>query len=161
MLYALVGVGALGCAVAAVTSKRMLISAIWLALASALVALDMYLLGAPFIAVIELSVGAGLVTVLFVFAINLTGDEALPVANSVFKWLALTLILACSGITAYLVFPRSLLSPSNPETLPLLTIFWDLRRLDTWLQAFLIFAGALTVLGLFRSASHESAKKEE
>ncbi len=82
MLYALVGVGALGCAVAAVTSKRMLISAIWLALASALVALDMYLLGAPFIAVIELSVGAGLVTVLFVFAINLTGDEALPVANS-------------------------------------------------------------------------------
>ena len=56
-------------------SKRLLVSALWLAGASALVSLVIYLLGAPGVAVIELSVGAGLVTILFVFAINIAGEE--------------------------------------------------------------------------------------
>ena len=78
--YVLAAAGALVCAALAISAKRLLVSAIWLAGCSALVALLMYLLGAPEIAVIELSVGAGLVTVLFVFAINIAGDEstALP-----------------------------------------------------------------------------------
>jgi len=36
-----------------------------------------YLLGAPEVAVIELSVGSGLVTVLFVFAFSITGETTL------------------------------------------------------------------------------------
>jgi len=161
MVYALIGVGALGCAIAAVTTKRLLNSAIWLALTSALVALEMYLLGGAFIAVIELSVGAGLVTVLFVFAINLTGEESTPNAHPVLKGLALVCLLACLALTTYWVLPPTLVSPSNPDTQPLATIFWEGRRLDTWLQALLIFTGALTVLGLLRSTPQETDQKEE
>ena len=75
VFYLLVGMGILACAILSVLSRRLLISAIWLALTSALVAVMIYLLGAPHIAVIELSVGAGLVTVLFVFAINIAGED--------------------------------------------------------------------------------------
>jgi len=50
-------------------------SALWLAGVSALVSIMCYLLGAYAVAVIELSVGAGLVTVLFVFAISIAGEE--------------------------------------------------------------------------------------
>ncbi|MDO9122475.1 MAG: NADH-quinone oxidoreductase subunit J, partial [Anaerolineaceae bacterium] len=75
MWYVLISVGILACAILAISAKRLLISAIWLAVTSALVALMLFLLGAPQIAVIELSVGAGLVTVLFVFAINISGEE--------------------------------------------------------------------------------------
>ena len=77
MWFGLVAAGILASAVLAIVSKRLLVSAIWLAVTSALVALMIYLLGAPQVAVIELSVGAGLVTVLFVFAINISGEEAL------------------------------------------------------------------------------------
>ena len=51
------------------------------------------LLGAPEIAVIELSVGAGLVTVLFVFAINLTGEENLDAKRMMPKPLAWGLLI--------------------------------------------------------------------
>jgi uncharacterized MnhB-related membrane protein len=75
IVYGIIVVGLLVCAVQAVRVQRLLNSALWLAGASALVALLIYMLGAPEVAVIELSVGAGLVTVLFVFAINIAGEE--------------------------------------------------------------------------------------
>jgi uncharacterized MnhB-related membrane protein len=89
MWYVLVAAGILVCAVLAISAKRLLVSAIWLAVTSALVALMMYMLGAAQLAVIELSVGAGLVTVLFVFAINISGEEPLnliPVMPKPLAW---------------------------------------------------------------------------
>ena len=74
MWQILILVGMLLCAAMAIRAQKLLISALWLAGSSALVALWIYILGAPEIAVIELSVGAGLVTVLFVFAINIAGE---------------------------------------------------------------------------------------
>src|SRR5512146_1853807 len=61
----------------AIRSKALLTSALWLAGASALTAILLFMYGAQLVAVIELSVGAGLVTVLFVFAINIAGDDAI------------------------------------------------------------------------------------
>ena len=52
------------CAYRALISKHLLPSALYLACVSALVSITLYLLGAYEVAVIELSVGAGLVTVL-------------------------------------------------------------------------------------------------
>ena len=77
IVHGIIVASLLVCALQAVRAKRLLHSALWLAGASALVALEMYLMGAPEVAVIELSVGAGLVTVLFVFAINIAGEEAI------------------------------------------------------------------------------------
>lgn len=64
--YVLLLVGAIFCAYRAIVSKRILTSTIYLACISALVSAVLYLLGAPQVAVMELSVGAGLVTVLLV-----------------------------------------------------------------------------------------------
>ena len=54
---------------------RPLTAALWLAVLSAITALLLYRLGAPEVAVIELSVGAGLITVLLAFAISMAEDE--------------------------------------------------------------------------------------
>jgi NADH:ubiquinone oxidoreductase subunit 6 (subunit J) len=161
MILALVGLGALVCALGAILAKRLLISAIWLAGTSALVALEMYLLGAPLIAVVELSVGAGLVTVLFVFAINLAGEESHQLSGRSLTYLSLIILLLNLGLLAYLTLPTSLLSPTNPDDMPLKVLFWENRRLDVWLQAAIIFAGALTVLGLLRATSAEAGHKKE
>ena len=71
----LILVGIFICSVNAIHTQKLLNSALWLAGASALISILLFILGAPEVAVIELSVGAGLVTVLFVFAINITGEE--------------------------------------------------------------------------------------
>ena len=63
------------CALQAIRAPRLLVSALWLAGCSALLALSIALLGAPEVGVVELSVGAGLVTVIFVFAISVAGEE--------------------------------------------------------------------------------------
>lgn len=148
IFYLLVGVGILACAILAVSSRRMLISAVWLAMTSALVAVLIYLMGAPHIAVIELSVGAGLVTVLFVFAINIAGEDTtrlrslipIPIAISAVALaaaLGLVLILRESGT---MVFTEAL--PVNSA------ILWQSRYVDLLLQVVLIFAGVLGVIGL-------------
>ena len=64
-------------AVQAIRTKQLITSALWLAGVSALCSVLFFLFGAQLVAVIELSVGAGLVTVLFVFAISVAGDDAL------------------------------------------------------------------------------------
>ena len=93
MWHFVILVGILFCAFQAVRDKRLLVSAIWLAGTSALVSIMIFMIGAPQIAVIELSVGAGLVTVLFVFAINIAGDEPIPNLSFIPKWLARVLTL--------------------------------------------------------------------
>jgi len=77
MLNVLLVVGAVFCALRAIQAKRLLAAAVWLAAVSALIAIVLYQMGAHEVAVVELSVGAGLVTVLFVFAIGVTGEEVM------------------------------------------------------------------------------------
>ena len=62
---------------------------------SASLAALLYALGAHEVAVIELSVGAGLVTVLFVFAINIAGEEPIEIKALVSR---MALELASSGL---------------------------------------------------------------
>lgn len=107
MWYALIAAGILISAILAISAKRLLISAIWLAFTSALVALMIYLLGAPQLAVIELSVGAGLVTVLFVFAINISGEEAINLVSPLPKVLVWCSTLLAVGLILFF-FLRSL-----------------------------------------------------
>ncbi len=148
MMYILIVIGLLVCALQAVRAQRLLTSALWLAGASALTALLMYLLGAYEVAVIELSVGAGLVTVLFVFAINIAGEEALDFVPSVPRpvawvvvvgavlllgWMNLGTLGAVIGVTPVTTFGN---------------VVWGERQLDVLLQIALIFAGVMGVLGL-------------
>lgn len=160
----LIGLGILASAILAVRSKRLLVSAIWLALTSALTALMIYLLGAPQIAVIELSVGAGLVTVLFVFAINIAGEEPIEIKALVPKPLSWGLLLVAVGLAVFLMAPKLGLLPVNPTDVSKGAILWDSRYLDILLQIAIFFSGVLGVLGLLssgRPAITQEVEEEE
>jgi len=160
MEYVLVVLGCLVCAAFAIRSRKLLISALWLAGCSALTALLLYLLGAPEIAVIELSVGAGLVTVLFVFAINIAGEELPLKENLLPRPLAWVLVGASVLLLGWMV-----LSPLAGGSLTgaepgFADVLWNNRVLDVTLQVVLILAGVLGVLGLLSDARKASKDGE-
>jgi uncharacterized MnhB-related membrane protein len=163
MWYILIVVGMVVCAIQAIRVHRLLMSALWLAGCSAMVALLMYLLGAPEIAVIELSVGAGLVTVLFVFAINIAGEEAIALRSLLPRPLAWLLVLAAVGLLGWMTVPQFLpaLFSIAPAQSGLPFVLWQDRWLDQMLQVVLIFAGVLGVIGLLAdSKAQPHAHKE-
>ncbi|MHB8088776.1 MAG: NADH-quinone oxidoreductase subunit J [Anaerolineaceae bacterium] len=149
MWYVLIAVGILACAILAISAKRLLISAIWLAITSALVALMLFLLGAPQIAVIELSVGAGLVTVLFVFAINIAGEDVIGLRSALPLPLVWASIVLAAGLIIFFIV-RSLGLVQFPEVTGgvAASVLWQERYLDFLLQVVLILAGVLGVIGL-------------
>jgi len=159
MLNALIAAGIILCAVQAVRVKKLIVAALWLAGCSALTALMLYLLGAPEIAVIELSVGAGLVTVLFVFAINIIGDEAavsMPAIPPMVAWL---LVILSFGILAYLNLPLLEVEVPTLATIPMAASnIWDDRALDVILQVVLIFTGVLGIIGLISDQGTKEKK---
>ena len=148
IVHGIVVAGLLVCAVQAARSQRLLHSGLWLAGTSALVALEMYLLGAPEVAVIELSVGAGLVTVLFVFAVNIAGEEAMSALPVVPRPLAWFLVGAFVLLFGWMTKDILWMSVPTLEPLYFKTVLWENRLLDVLLQIVLMFAGVLGVLGL-------------
>ncbi|HEX7556879.1 MAG TPA: NADH-quinone oxidoreductase subunit J [Leptolinea sp.] len=154
-------VGMLLCAVMAVRTQRLLISALWLAGASALVALWMYLLGAPEIAVIELSVGAGLVTVLFVFAINISGEGGTPAREILPRPVSWGLVILSIGLLGWFCLSAAFPALSTPDGVLFKIDFWQNRAPDVLLQIVIIFAGALGILGLLAEGKTNSSKGEE
>ena len=161
MINILIVVGILACAVMALRAPKLISSALWLAGSSALVAILTYLLGAPEIAVIELSVGAGLVTVLFVFAINVAGDETISVQALIPKPLAWLLVLVAGALIGMQTLPML-----NIQLPPLgegvfATTFWQDRSLDALLQIVLIFAGVLGLLGLLTDGKPHIRKENK
>jgi uncharacterized MnhB-related membrane protein len=82
VIYGLFLAGAIFFAYRAIISKKILSATIYLACISALVSAVLYMLGAAQVAVMELSVGAGLVTVLLVYAVSVVGDDALRSSRS-------------------------------------------------------------------------------
>lgn len=72
LAYATLTLIILLCAIAAVLSENLLAAAVALGLGSATLALLFFWVGAPHGGAFELSVGAGLISVLFIIAISLT-----------------------------------------------------------------------------------------
>lgn len=154
----IVVLGLLICAFQAIRSSHLLISAVWLAGSSALTALLIYLFSTPELAVIELSVGAGLVTVLFVFAINITGEDpsvSLPAIPHTIAWVLVIMAIAALG---WMVLPN-LGIPSGGLDKSFSDYMWTSRKLDVYLQTGIIFAGVLGVLSLLSEdkSQHEEA----
>lgn len=135
------------CAISAVRAKRLLTSAIWLAAVSALVALTFYRMGAREVAVIELSVGAGLVTVLFVYAIGVAGEDAISAPALVPRPLAWGLVILAALLLGGLALPLAEAPQSRAES-SFAAVLWQQRGLDVLVQVALIFAGVLGILGV-------------
>jgi uncharacterized MnhB-related membrane protein len=158
MLHVLLVAGILICATQAIRAKRLLTAALWLAGVSALVALTLYVLGAREVAVIELSVGAGLVTVLFVYAIGIAGEDVIDVRTIIPKPLALGLVIVSAILLGWMTLPFVGISVSVPA-LSFAGELWQQRGLDVLVQIVLIFAGVLGMMGLLAEAKAPVAKR--
>ena len=160
VIQTLVLAGMLICALQAIRAPRLLVSALWLAGCSALLALAIALLGAPEVGVVELSVGAGLVTIIFVFAINIAGEETTVAGALVPRPLAWVLMGLFLLLLLWLTVPRLLAAGAGRDALPFFRAVWEERSLDTILQVALIFSGVLGSIGLLADR-REPARAEE
>ena len=160
MWQILVLAAAIGCAIEAIRSPRLLVSALWLAGTSALVALMIYILGAPEIAVVELSVGAGLVTVLFVFAISIAGEEDLDTRTIFPRPMAWGLVGISLLLLGWLSLPRLGIQLPLAGLENFSTMLWEKRGLDVLIQVVLIFTGVLGVLGLLADRKGEKPEAQ-
>ncbi len=145
--YAVFLLGAIFCAYRAIVAKRILPATIYLACISALISAVIYMLGAAQVAVMELSVGAGLVTVLLVYAVSVVGDDAMDPPSVIPKPLAFVIVGLVAVILGWMAYPAI---PAVFERGPmnLAISLWKSRSLDVWIQIVLIFSGVMGVLGL-------------
>lgn len=139
--------GMVVCAALAVQA-RPLVAALWLACCSALLSVALYLLNAPALAVVELSVGAGLITVLLAFAISMAEDDTQyrPVLP---RWLSVLLVLAAAGGIVWLLWPGLAgYQMTGGMDASFFEQVWYSRQADLLLQIVIIFAGVVGVLNL-------------
>jgi len=149
-------------AVWAVMVRNLLTSAIMLALVSVFAALILFDFNAPWAAVFELSVCAGLITVLFIGGVSLVrGDyERNPESRTAFH--ALPLALAIFAIAAWFGVPeffgeiegwKRMASPEGTIGLAL----WDQRRPDILGQIVMLAAGVFMIKSIFPKKKQETA----
>lgn len=135
--------------IGAIRAKRLLTSALWLAGVSALISIVFFLYGARQVAVIELSVGAGLVTVLFVFAISIAGDDIVD-TRPVVPWpMLIGISILFVLLLGWYILPASIYPLAVAATESSMNdVLWNQRGLDVLVQVVLIFSGVLGLLGL-------------
>ena len=141
---------------AAVLFRDLLRAAICLALASVTLSVVFFQLGAPYAAVFELSVGAGLVMVLLVSAIGLTrrnpseNEEKDKHVFLILPVLAL-LVMAVIDIAAFvLMHGRVAAVVPGEQVAGFADTLWRVRWVDVLAQLGVILVGVFAVLALFR-----------
>jgi NADH:ubiquinone oxidoreductase subunit 6 (subunit J) len=128
-------------------SKSLLLSALWLAGVSVSLSVLLYMFLARHVAVIELSVGAGLVTVLLIFAIGVAGDDRMELNSVVPRSIAgLFILLSAAVVSAYFRPFDQLFSKAILMTSP--SVFLQERSLDLVIQVVVIFSGVLGLVGI-------------
>ncbi|MBI4760968.1 MAG: NADH-quinone oxidoreductase subunit J [Chloroflexota bacterium] len=108
-LFLILALVAVATALGMLFSKNAVYSALFLVLNFVTVAVFYLLLGAPFIAMAQITVYAGAIMVLFLFVIMLLGAERLPATN-VLPWqrpLAITLTVILAMESTYLLLSRA------------------------------------------------------
>lgn len=140
------------CAIKAVRAVHLLHAALWLAGVSGIVTIMLYMIGAYTMAVIELSLSVGLITILLVFAISMIGADSPDIPAS--KWINWPVLMAMLLLIIGLTIP--LLPPQTQMVeLSFSATFWQQRQSDVVAQIALIFAGVLGVLSLLAETNKE------
>jgi len=142
------------CAGAAVMAGDLLIGALMLALVSVGTSLLLFDFLAPWAAVFELSVCAGLITVLFVGAVSLVRSREDADAHGRTKFSVFPLAMAAAVIVLWLTVPGFIESLSfgaktSSAANPLGTILWALRRPDLLGQVAMLAAGVFVIKSIF------------
>jgi uncharacterized MnhB-related membrane protein len=151
--YPLIILFILGFTLLLIHAKRLITLSIALACLSALSSTLMYLGGASTAAVIELSVGAGLVAVLFAFANGLLSERDDNFGSVVPNLLAIALAVALVGILLTNHFDWQI---SEPIIGDLRNYFWEERGADIVALMALMFTTVLGVLGVIVARGEES-----
>ena len=146
-------IGVVLCSVLAILLSDLLKSAISLAVASLLLGIVFFKMNAPYAGVFEISVVAGLVTVLFILTIALTksGDEVREsrLANVVFP-IVFVAFLAIDALVMKGLIGKVPALASGAEAGTFGEVLWKGRTLDLVGQIAVILAGVFAVLALFR-----------
>ena len=159
VLFVALTVMLLLCAFMAFRARQLIVSALWLAGCSAILSILMYLLGAYAVAVIELSVGAGLVTVLFVFAISIAGDETIEIKSVIPRPIALIISLVSIVLLGFMTVSTLITLPVTTEP-SFSDMLWQQRGLDMLVQSGLLFAAVIGMLGLLSEAKVPAKEKK-
>jgi len=133
------------CAIRAVQAAQLLASVLWLAGVSATSAVILFVIGAHTMAVIELSLSLGLVTVLLVFAISMVGANSPDTV--IRKKPDLLLVMLVMIVLVTLILPANPAAPESDGS-SFSTVLWETRQPDILVQIAMIFAGVMGVLRL-------------
>jgi len=162
MLHLLLLIGLVAFSILAILIRDLLKSAISLAVASVFLAVLFFEMNAVYAGVFEVSVVAGLITVLFITAIALTRSDV-DVVESRSHLIVFPLFFLVLAVIDILVMKRLLgriPAMVNPESGTFAEVLWNQRTFDLVGQIGVIFAGVLSVLALFRPGEkdpgHES-----
>jgi len=154
----LIVVAALACAL----FRSLLKSAICLAVVSALLSIVLFVSGAVWAALFELSVCCGLITAIFASAISMTktnrhDPEQHQAHRRRFGALPFILIFAGLALIVAIQFTGFTVQPSMNMDTALMgstfkEVFWNTRQADILGQIIVILAGAFAVVTLFKES---------
>ena len=144
-----------------VLSKSLLKMAIGLALVSATLTMVLFTMNSPLAAVFELSVCAGLITVVFVSVISLT-EAASPKeqergeSRHYARFLPVVALALLAGWATQSAFGGGSFPISRILSGPdVRQVLWNLRRTDVFGQLAVMFAGIYGVIVLFKGLKHD------
>ncbi len=144
-----------------VMTRSLLRSAIFLALTSIILTVLMFRLNSPLAAVFELSVCAGLISVLFVSTISLTQpmsqeDVIKHMRERMVRFWFLPALLAVVAVVLAFLAKKPVTQVASPETIQdVRVVMWHLRPVDMLGQIIVLLTGAFGVVVFFK----ERAKK--
>ncbi len=133
--------------------KDLLYVAVSLASISAVLAGVLFHFKANIAGVFELSVCAGLITVLFIATVSLTKDSDKKVESRLPTYFIPLFVLIFIGMDFFIMqwLARSVLPAAAPQAAGMFqTVFWEMRGSDILGQVALILAGVFGILALFR-----------
>jgi NADH-quinone oxidoreductase subunit J len=147
--------------VVAVMLRNLVKSAISLAVASSMLTVILFMLGVPWAALFELSVCAGLITVIFVSAVSLTTPYSKEEEKEIVKerrkrYMQLPIILVFVAIivgVALIMGNSTDLVPAvgNASTfISFADVLWNMRQTDILGQIIVILAGVFAIVVLFK-----------
>jgi NADH:ubiquinone oxidoreductase subunit 6 (subunit J) len=137
----------------AVMAKDLIKAAIALAASSLLLGIVFFRMNAPFAGVFEISVVAGLITVLFILTIALTKTEGEVQESKTALWifpLFFVLFVAIDALVMKGLTSKIAALPAAPETGAFGDVLWKQRTFDLIGQLAVILSGVFAVLALFR-----------
>ncbi len=143
-------------AVWAVMTRSLLMSAVGLALTSVVLSIIIFRLDSPLAAVFELSVCAGLITVVFISTMSLTkpitrAELKKNTRDRIKRYWYMPVILVLIGVGCWLWMANPDLKVLNPyPENNVRNVMWKIRQTDMLGQIVIILAGVFGVVALFK-----------